>query len=321
MTSTPDPTKQEDTFSAMSVADVEAIGAHCQAPYCRQLDFLPFKCESCKGSYCLDHRTESAHACPKEGEWARRRAEANRGSSTTTGYKGPTKPHILSHEQQCSDPSCKTLINTPLVTGVHCDKCRRSYCLKHRFTYEHNCSNLTPLGSGKNNQPTQKEKGLAALDKLKAWGLSKKAALPKPPSSVIPQTTAKKNAAASITAINTLKRTSKGDGKIPLDKRIYLHIEASSDTITAKIPKGNFFYSVDYSVGRVLDLAAKSLQVQNVNNRSESEEDKLRVFHVEGGTLLDFGEKVGQRLVTGNTIVLLRGVGAGMAKTPDQMTG
>lgn len=55
-----------------------------------------------------------------------------------------------------------------------------------------------------------------------------------------------------------------------------------------------------------------------MNNRSESEEDKLRVFHVEGGRLLEFGEKLGQSVQTGNTIVLLRGVGAGMAKTPEQ---
>ena len=120
-------------------------------------------------------------------------------------------------------------------------------------------------------------------------------------------------------ATATLKKTAKGDEKIPQEKRIYLHVEASSDTITAKIPKGNFFYSSEYSVGRVLDLAAKSLQVSNINNISESEEDRLRIFHVEGGRLLEFGEKLGQSVATGNTIVLLRGVGAGMAKTPDQM--
>lgn len=295
------------------MGDVEAIGAHCQAPFCRQLDFLPFRCESCRGSYCGDHRTEDAHSCPKAGEWARKRAEANRGSST--GYKPSPRPNILTHEQQCSEASCKTLINTPLVTGVHCDKCRRSYCLKHRFTYDHNCANLTPLGTGKGGQQTQKEKGFAALERLRAWGASKKASVPKP---TLPQSKAKQSAAASIAATATLKKTAKGDDKIPQEKRIYVYVEASSDTITAKIPKGNFFYSSEYSVGRVLDLAAKSLQVSNVNNRSESEEDKLRVFHVEGGRLLDFGEKLGKSVATGNTVVLLRGVGAGMAKTPEQ---
>lgn len=39
----------DDSSRKMSSGDVEAIGAHCQAEYCRQLDFLPFKCQSCKG--------------------------------------------------------------------------------------------------------------------------------------------------------------------------------------------------------------------------------------------------------------------------------
>lgn len=62
-------------------------------------------------------------------------------------------------------------------------------------------------------------------------------------------------------------------------------------------------------MGRVLDAAAKSLQVQNVNNQGTDEKDKLRIFHVEGGRLLEFNEKVGSALVSGNKIVLLRGVG------------
>jgi hypothetical protein len=135
-----------------------------------------------------------------------------------------------------------------------------------------------------------------------------------------PVSKTKQAAAAQAQELATLKRTAKGETKIPQEKRVYLFVEASSDTVTAKVPKGNFFYSTDYSVGRVLDLAAKSLQVANLNNRVEGEEDKLRVFHVEGGRLLDFGAKLGGVLQTGNTIVLLRGVGAAMAMTPDKTT-
>ena len=135
-----------------------------------------------------------------------------------------------------------------------------------------------------------------------------------------PVSKSKQAAAAQMQELAALKRTAKGDAKIAQEKRVYLFVEASSDTITAKIPKGSFFYSTEYSIGRVLDLAAKSLQVANLNNRVEGEEDKLRVFHVEGGRLLEYGEKVGATLQTGNTIVLLRGVGAGMAQTPDRTT-
>ncbi|KAK5721203.1 hypothetical protein LTR17_014763 [Elasticomyces elasticus] len=282
MASSGDPNNDQTYTKMTSFGDVEAIGSHCQMPFCRQLDFLPFQCESCKGSFCLDHRTESAHTCPKEGEWARRRAQLNNAASRT-GYAGPVKPNILTHEQQCSSPSCKTLINTPLVTGVRCAR----------------------PATG----PTQREKGLQALEKLKAWGAAKKKA-------AIPVSSSKKEAAARVQETANLKKSAKGDDKIAVEKRVYLYVEASSDTISAKIPKGTFFYNGEYTVGRILDLAAKSLQVSNMNNMSDSEEDKLRVFHVEGGRLLGFGEKLGKVVQSGNTVVLLRGVGAGMAAAP-----
>ena len=110
-------------------------------------------------------------------------------------------------------------------------------------------------------------------------------------------------------ALNNLKKTAKGDEKVPVEKRVYLHVEAEASTTTSKLPKGEFWYSKEWSVGRLLDVAAKGLQVENLNNRGGGEEERLRVFHVEGGRLLEFGEKVEDVLVTGNTIVLLRGVG------------
>lgn len=47
MTSTP-----TESFTAMKGGDVEAVGAHCQMEYCHVLDFLPFRCESCRGYVC-----------------------------------------------------------------------------------------------------------------------------------------------------------------------------------------------------------------------------------------------------------------------------
>lgn len=193
---------------------------------------------------------------------------------------------------------------------MHCDTCNRTYCLKHRLTYDHACSTLTPVGA-RPATVTQREKGLAAFEKLKAWGAAKKVAA----KSSVPVSKSKVAAAKQMQETATLKRTAKGDDKVPVEKRVYLYVEASSETVTSKIPKGTFFYSVEWSVGRLLDAAAKSLQVSNVNNRAEGEEEKLRVFHVEAGRLLGFGEKVGC-VKTGDTLVLLRGVGAGMAQAP-----
>jgi hypothetical protein len=148
------------------------------------------------------------------------------------------------------------------------------------------------------------EKARLAFGRLKAWGTAQKAnvqrSLPKPKPS---------SAAARLVAVNNLKKTAKGDSKIPPEKRVYLSVEAEAATTTSKFPSGGFFYSKDWVIGRVLDAAAKSLQVENVNNQGTDEKDKLRVFHVEGGRLLEFSEKVGDALMSGNKIVLLRGVG------------
>lgn len=178
---------------------------------------------------------------------------------------------------------------------------------------DHDCKNLKPIGARPSNLiQQQRERGLSALGKLKTWAAEqrrkkeeeftkKKSIFSKAPN----------RATKEREELNALKKAAKGDDKVPMDKRVYLKVEASADTTKAKYPTGNFYYNKDWTVGRVLDMAAKALQVQNVNNRGGGEEEKLRVFHVEGGRLLKFSEKIGEPCASGNMIVLLRGVGSG----------
>ena len=46
------------------MAEFTHIGKHCEHTNCRQVDFLPFKCDGCKKNLCLDHRTYKDHQCP-----------------------------------------------------------------------------------------------------------------------------------------------------------------------------------------------------------------------------------------------------------------
>ncbi|KAF2676008.1 hypothetical protein K458DRAFT_380673 [Lentithecium fluviatile CBS 122367] len=305
------PSANPESYTEMK-GDVEAIGSHCQMAYCHVLDFLPFRCESCKGTFCLDHRTEYAHKCAKEGEWARRR----NARDAATGAL-PSKPSLYDHDQQCYDKTCKTLINTSRMPASQCQTCNRSYCLKHRMPEDHDCKNVVPAGARAGNRilQQQRERGMTALTKLKIWAEEKRKrdSEGRTKKSGFLGLGSKSSSAAreALAVANDLKRTAKGDASVPQDKRVYLHVEASADTTKAKYPTGKFYYNKDWTVGRVLDMAAKSLQVQNVNNRGGGEEEKLRVFHVEGGRLLKFSEKIGEPCQTGNMIVLLRGVGPG----------
>lgn len=305
MASSSTPPNEDSSYVDMhDFPDVDLVGKHCEFEYCNQLDFLPFLCQSCSKTYCLDHRTETSHKCTHPGAWAERRRKAQLahrpiGAGRTVRDKVSRKP--------CASPECKTEVGTSLTPGVHCAVCNRDYCLKHRLKEEHDCQNLVPIGA----RPAQAQinaagqKAKSALDRLKAWGSSKKEqagrALPKPKPS---------SAAARVVAVNKLKKSAKGDVKLAEEKRVYLYVEAEAETAKAKFPKGEFFYSRDWVVGRLLDAAAKNLQVQNMNNQSADERDRLRVFHVEGGRLLEFNEKIGAALQSGNTVVLLRGVGA-----------
>ncbi|CAJ2512413.1 Uu.00g054280.m01.CDS01 [Anthostomella pinea] len=282
--------------------DPTLIGRHCQLEYCNQLDFLPFFCQSCKKTFCLDHRIEDSHKCANKGAWAERRRLAQL-AKPSAGEGRRMRDYVS--EKPCAATSCKTTVGTALVPGVHCPTCNRDYCLKHRLKEEHDCANKVPIGA----RPGQQQYDVAehtknAFAKLRAWGSAKRdqanRALPKAkPSST----------SARLVATNNLKKTAKGDAKLPSEKRVYVYVEAEAETTTARNYKGEFYYSKDWVIGRVLDAAAKSLQVENVNNQSSQERDKLRVFHVEGGRVLEFNEKVGTVLVSGNTIVLLRGIG------------
>ncbi|KAH9888142.1 AN1-type zinc finger protein [Xylariomycetidae sp. FL2044] len=281
-------------------SDATLIGKHCQLEYCNQLDFLPWFCQSCKKNFCLDHRTEDAHQCANKGAWAERRRQAQLAKPSAGEGK---RMRDLVSQKPCAEDSCKTTIGTSLVPGVHCPTCNRDYCLKHRLREEHDCKNKIPIGA-RPRFPDASEEVRSAFAKLRAWGSARKEqasrALPKPKPT---------SASARLVAVNSLKKTAKGDAKLPPEKRVYVYVEAEAETTTAKNYKGEFFYSKDWVIGRVLDAAAKSLQVENVNNQSSQERDKLRVFHVEGGRVLEFNEKVGSALVSGNTIVLLRGIG------------
>ncbi|KAH8430308.1 AN1-type zinc finger protein [Aspergillus melleus] len=298
----------ESSFTQMADKDLESIGRHCQFEYCHQLDFLPFRCESCRGTYCLDHRTETAHRCARAGEWARRRNGQTNSSSTSTS--AATQKPTIYNSDQCAHLQCKTLINTLTDPGVRCPNCTRQYCLKHRLREEHDCAKMAPRGAGLGGAGTTGANANETLKsmfaRVRTWGKDKSAGLvptPKPTS-----------AAGRTAQLNAMKRAAKGDAAVPTERRVYLHVAGTAETERAEAPAGDFFFDARWKVGRVLDDAARRLHVENVNNRA-GEEARLRIFHVESGEFLEFSETIGQgKVKSGHTIVLLRGAGVALGK-------
>ncbi|PYI12061.1 hypothetical protein BO78DRAFT_357555 [Aspergillus sclerotiicarbonarius CBS 121057] len=305
----PQQQKESQSYTQLPDTDLDSIGRHCQLSYCNQLDFLPFRCSSCKGTFCLDHRTETAHKCPRAGEWARAQhpSSSPSPSNTSASTSSNQKPTIYNTDQ-CAEVSCKTLIHTLTDPGVTCPECKKSFCLRHRLREGHECRPRGNNSGGRQGGGAGGAGGAETLKsmfaKVKTWG---------------------KNATTSTTGgraggrtlsrtaqVNAMKRSAKGDANVPVDKRVYVAVVGTSETTTRAAtdpPRGEFWYDVRWKVGRVLDDAARRLQVENMNNRGGGEDERLRVFHVEGGVFLEFGDAIGEKVVSGDTVVLLRGAG------------
>ncbi|RDW67147.1 AN1-type zinc finger protein [Aspergillus mulundensis] len=300
---------KSDSYTPVPESDLESLGRHCEFEYCNQLDFLPFKCLSCHSTFCLDHRSETAHRCPHEGEWARRR---NNSPASATGQSTPTQKPTIYNSDQCAHVSCKTLINTLKDPGVKCPECRREYCLQHRLKEQHDCAKIAPrLGGSANAPPSDTIRSMFA--KVRTWGKDKSQAAATAAAAAKPKPKAN-SPAARIAATNAMKKSAKGDASVPADKRVYLHVVGTSETQGAEPPNADFWFDGRWKVGRVLDDAAKRLGVENNNNRV-GEEARLRIFHVESGDFLEFSESLGGgKVKTGDTIVMLRGAGVMLGK-------
>lgn len=312
---TPTQQQPQESFTQMADTDLESIGRHCQFEYCGQLDFLPFRCESCRSTFCLDHRSETAHKCPRAGEWARRNTAKENSSPSGTTATATQKPNIYNSDQ-CAHLSCKTLIHTLKDPGVRCPECNRQYCLKHRLREEHDCAKIAPLGArqGSSIKPNETIKSMFA--RVRTWGRDKQQSVATTP--LLPTLKSKNHnnsPAARAATVNTLKRTAKGDPSVPAEKRLYLHTVGTADSQASEPPSSDFYFDSRWKVGRVLDDAARRLRVENVNNRVGGEEARLRLFHVESGEFLEFAETIGGgKVKSGDTIVLLRGAGVVLGK-------
>ncbi|XP_069473026.1 AN1-type zinc finger protein 2B-like isoform X3 [Ambystoma mexicanum] len=85
------------------------LGKHCSEHTCKQLDFLPMKCDACEQIFCKDHIAYIQHSC-------------------TSAYK-------KIYTNRCLKPGCKQ----KEMMKVICDQCHGNFCLKHRHPLDHEC--------------------------------------------------------------------------------------------------------------------------------------------------------------------------------------
>ena len=168
--------------------EFENLGVHCEVSSCNQRDFLPFKCDVCKRTLCLDHRSYNSHDCTgasvkdmtsldcpicglsikltkaddPNAIWENHFALkcSQRSQNNVTGLSPGT----------CFVSDCRKLLG-PSDT-FSCQKCHKKYCSSHRIPEEHSCRDargLVPLARQvppkSNNKPVNKPVTAASSSK------------------------------------------------------------------------------------------------------------------------------------------------------------
>ncbi|XP_023603832.1 AN1-type zinc finger protein 2A isoform X2 [Myotis lucifugus] len=129
------------------------LGKHCAEKTCKQLDFLPLKCDVCEQDFCKDHFTYAAHKCPfaykkdvqvpvcplcnrpipiKKGEIPD--VVVGEHMDRDCGCRPGKKEKVFTF--RCSKKGCKKKEMLP----VACDQCHGNFCIQHRHPLDHSCT-------------------------------------------------------------------------------------------------------------------------------------------------------------------------------------
>ncbi|KAK9067263.1 hypothetical protein SSX86_014589 [Deinandra increscens subsp. villosa] len=137
------------------------LGKHCQLSDCKQLDFLPFKCDGCHKVFCVEHRSYKSHECPNSDHNSRKVLVCETCSMSIEiprNSKGGEDEIALMFDQHersgdcdpkkkkkptCGVRRCKEILTFSNTSS--CKSCEIKFCLKHRFQSDHGCkSNRVP---------------------------------------------------------------------------------------------------------------------------------------------------------------------------------
>jgi predicted nucleic acid binding AN1-type Zn finger protein len=134
-------------------ADLMGLGEHCSVAHCQQLDFLPFKCDGCKQTFCLDHRTYAAHKCPNAGKGdvevivcpvCASGIHLRGGEDPNAAFERHTRSgcdpsnYARVHKKpRCPAQGCREKLTS--INTYACKACNQRVCLKHRFPEDHKC--------------------------------------------------------------------------------------------------------------------------------------------------------------------------------------
>ena len=127
---------------------MDRIGTHCNVQSCHMLDFLPFSCEGCHETFCLDHRSFQAHSCRNTPDSRALECPLCHNVvplGTSQNANQAVSKHIdegcknieaeRRRQNRCQMKGCRKFELMP----IGCNHCRKQFCISHRQTETHQC--------------------------------------------------------------------------------------------------------------------------------------------------------------------------------------
>ncbi len=173
-------------MSLMAVAGAR----HCQEAGCGQLDFLPFPCDQCRKTLCLQHHKYADHtctfdrsainqmpACPVCSQFILVPAGASPDAIVNAHILSKCTAHLLVAQQQAGKSALSAATRCDQPTGcrnpdkmatLQCKKCGKQFCIAHRLEATHRCEGVPSPAQIQAAKAEQGAKGKALLEKMKA---------------------------------------------------------------------------------------------------------------------------------------------------------
>ncbi|ELU12766.1 hypothetical protein CAPTEDRAFT_151928 [Capitella teleta] len=141
------------------------LGENCSITTCKQLDFLPVRCDACKKIFCKDHFSYMQHDCPEAYRKNNQVPVCPLCDSPISVMKGELADVIVGrhidsdcqsdtakqkravYANRCSMKGCKQKELIPFK----CDSCHKNYCIRHRLFTDHSCKGFEGSGRSVSN--------------------------------------------------------------------------------------------------------------------------------------------------------------------------
>jgi hypothetical protein len=198
--------------------------------------------------------------------------EANYGNEIPSKSENVVKDDVFI----CSVKGCGQIKTIHIL----CDKCQRSFCLKHR---EHDCTiEMSPVTSkGTSSSHVRGNQSASPAKPVKRGAHS--------------------SSLAAKVALMKLKQLAKGNESIPQNERMYYNVILPQENDSNPHPT---FVSKVWTIGKVIDVLASQYKLKNTNDVVHSKKLRILINDEESLSTCDKVEDLIDKIPSGSTLKL-----------------